>query len=376
MNLTHYGEYMNKNNPLISIVIPVYNTEDYLEKCLDSLINQTLKKIEIIVVNDGSTDGSLKILEDYSKRDKRIKLINKKNEGQSIARNVALENVNGDYIAFIDSDDYIDLDAYEKLYKFIKDNDNDMVICDTIRFNSKKRYRAKLHRKSIPKERVASTNIIERPRLLYDTGIWNKLIKKSFWEENKFLYAPDRLYEDLLLATELHCKSKSVGILPDVKYYWRIREGDSKSTTQNTKRVKNLKDRLFVAEKIAELLESKREYRVLILPHYKKVLGYDLPIFINNFDSANKEFEKEFITGVNKLLKEIPIEAFENLGLFSKLKYQAIIENNVKTLKKLVKSSKKYSNRKKMLKYPLMLKSIIIENIFFETIGLFRRKKF
>ena len=100
----------------ISIIVPVYNTEPYLEQCLDSIINQTLEDIEIICVNDGSTDNSLSVLEEYASKDNRIKIINQENEGPGFARNNGLKSVNGEYVLFVDSDDWIELNTCEALY--------------------------------------------------------------------------------------------------------------------------------------------------------------------------------------------------------------------------------------------------------------------
>jgi glycosyltransferase involved in cell wall biosynthesis len=113
----------------VSVIIPVYNVEDYLEKCLDSVINQTLGDIEIICVNDGSTDNSPKILDRYAKLNSNIKVINKKNGGAGSARNFGLIHANGKYVGFVDSDDWISKDMYEKLYKNACEYDSDMVMC-------------------------------------------------------------------------------------------------------------------------------------------------------------------------------------------------------------------------------------------------------
>ncbi len=102
---------------IISIIVPIYNTRRYIDKCVESIVNQTYKNIEIILVDDGSTDGSDKKCDEWKEKDKRIKVIHKENEGASSARNVGIENAKGKYIAFIDSDDYIDLDIIEALYK-------------------------------------------------------------------------------------------------------------------------------------------------------------------------------------------------------------------------------------------------------------------
>ena len=115
----------------ISVIVPCYNVEGYIKKGLDSLINQTLKEIEIILINDGSTDDTINILREYEKKDKRIIIIDKKNEGVSKARNDGLKISTGEYIAFMDSDDWYELNTLELMYNKAKENDYDIVACDT-----------------------------------------------------------------------------------------------------------------------------------------------------------------------------------------------------------------------------------------------------
>ena len=114
--------------PKVSVIIPVYNVEPYLRQCLDSVVNQTLKDIEIICINDGSTDGSGKILEEYAAKDSRVKIINKENGGLSSARNTGLDNISSEYCYFVDSDDWIELNTLEKLVNIITSNDVDCVV--------------------------------------------------------------------------------------------------------------------------------------------------------------------------------------------------------------------------------------------------------
>ena len=130
MKLKKIKDMMNNrfnNNPKISVIIPVYNVEDYLEECLDSIINQTFKDLEIICINDGSQDNSLNILEEYAEKDNRIKIITTKNQGLSAARNRGLENITGDYVYFIDSDDYLELTAFEELYAVSEEKSLDLI---------------------------------------------------------------------------------------------------------------------------------------------------------------------------------------------------------------------------------------------------------
>ena len=114
----------------VSVIVPVYNTSNYLEKCITSLLNQTLQDIEIIMVNDGSLDNSREIIEEFQKKDNRILLFNKENGGQASARNLGLSKATGEYVAFLDSDDYISPVMYEQLYNKAKSMDYDIVLCN------------------------------------------------------------------------------------------------------------------------------------------------------------------------------------------------------------------------------------------------------
>ena len=122
------GDFREMSNPKISVVIPVYNSENYLKRCLESIVNQTLKDIEIILVDDGSKDGSGRICDEYQAKDKRIKVIHQKNAGSGFARNNGIKKATGEFISFIDSDDYIDLDTYKKLYDCIRENNAETCI--------------------------------------------------------------------------------------------------------------------------------------------------------------------------------------------------------------------------------------------------------
>lgn len=116
----------------ISAILPVYNVEQYIKDCLDSIINQTMDDIEIICVNDGSLDNSLQVLEEYAQKDARIKIISQENQGQGIARNNGLKIANGEYITFIDPDDWVDVDMFEKMYNSAKKFDSDFVFCNSM----------------------------------------------------------------------------------------------------------------------------------------------------------------------------------------------------------------------------------------------------
>lgn len=190
--------------PKVSVIIPVYKAEKYLNRCLESLVNQTLREIEIILVDDGSPDNSGKICDEYAKIDNRVKVIHKENSGVSSARNVGLENATGEYIAFVDADDYVELNAYEELYSKAKKTDADAVICDyTLILGNRKNCLCQTKCKK--DSAIYLTNILQG-RL---TGsICNKLIKASLFRQFSLCFDEDLVYcEDKLLLIKLLLKN-------------------------------------------------------------------------------------------------------------------------------------------------------------------------
>lgn len=215
--------------PLVSVLIPVYNVEKYLERCLNSIVKQTLTNIEIICVNDGSTDGSLSILEKYQKRDSRIVIINKKNGGLPSARNAALEKANGKYVGFVDSDDYVERDMFQKLYETAERENVEVVICGAHIFPEVPRADGWLYHCLSPEYRHYDEF---NPELLFQDisttpFLWRVLIKKSLIDEYHL-----RLDEDILLGEDksfqakVYPKAKGIAVIPDKLYhYCWYREG-------------------------------------------------------------------------------------------------------------------------------------------------------
>ena len=160
----------------ISVIIPVYNVEKYLSKCLDSVVNQTLKDIEIIVVNDGSPDNSQKIIDDYTKKYKNIKSFVKKNGGLSDARNFGIKKASGKYIAFLDSDDYVTEDMYEKMYKKAISHNFDIVVCDLNYVYDDRIVKAYSNIKD------DTTNIKNVMINIYPAA-WNKIFKRELFDK-------------------------------------------------------------------------------------------------------------------------------------------------------------------------------------------------
>lgn len=186
----------------VSIIVPIYNVHKYLERLSICLINQTYKNIEIIFVDDGSTDGSGIICDELSKKDKRIKVIHQKNSGVSVARNVGIANATGDYIAFVDSDDMLSLNIIEILYNNLICNDCDVSVCNYLTFKNE----SPDFLKENSKEKVIILNKFEVLKDLLLDGVitnflWNKLFKKELFEG--ILFPNGKIYEDVFVLTRI-----------------------------------------------------------------------------------------------------------------------------------------------------------------------------
>ncbi len=199
----------------VSVIIPIYNVEKYLRECLDSVVNQTLKDIEIICVNDGSTDNSLEILKEYKQKDKRIKLISQKNYGAGVARNTGLNIANGEYLAFIDGDDFYENDFCRQMYDKAVDTNSDVVICQAQNYNIiDDRYY--LMPCSLIKEYLPANDVFNYKDMkdyifnFSQNWNWNKLFKKEFIDSNNITFQNLFRTNDLLFTCKALILANSI----------------------------------------------------------------------------------------------------------------------------------------------------------------------
>jgi len=222
---------------LISIIVPVYKSEKYLKKCIDSILNQTYKNIEIILVNDGCPDKSGKICDDYAEKEKRIKIIHKENGGLSDARNKGIELASGKYIGFVDSDDYIEKNMYETLYNMIKTNNADISICsfylenenDKIE-NMKNKFKCEEETKLILNKIQVLKELLTNPKI--QNYAWDKLYKKELFKDIRFPIG--RSFEDINVMYRLFDKVNKV-VYTDVPKYHYVQREDSISHNNDIK---------------------------------------------------------------------------------------------------------------------------------------------
>lgn len=225
-----------KVDPLVSVIVPVYNVEQYLKECVDSIIEQTYKNIEIILVDDGSTDQSPRICNEYKKKDSRVKVIHKNNGGLSDARNKGIDASNGSYIGFVDSDDWIEPNMYETLVEDLKDQASDISICGIYR-----EYQNKTVQERNKKEQLDRNDAIKellKGNIIHDHA-WSKLYKKELFDNVR--YPCGKVYEDIRTTYKLFLKCNRVSLVSPCLYHYRQRQGSIIRNGFNDKKLEWLK---------------------------------------------------------------------------------------------------------------------------------------
>jgi len=223
--------------PKVSVIMPVYNVENYLRQCLDSVINQTLRDIEIICIDDQSTDGSLGILKDYAAIDPRIRIITQKNAGAGAARNTGLKVAKGEYLSFLDSDDFFELDMLEKAYHACSTNNLDFVVFRSDKFdNDSKTYIPlyySIRKDLLPDKKVFNYRDIPKDLFMVFVGwAWDKLYSHEFVVSNNLLFQEQRTTNDLLFVFTALVKAKRIMVINDILVHHRTNIGSSLSTTR------------------------------------------------------------------------------------------------------------------------------------------------
>lgn len=286
-----------ENLASISVIIPVFNVDAYLPEALDSVINQTYKNLEIIIIDDGSTDESPKICDDYAKRDKRIFVIHQANKGVSAARNAGLDFSTGEYIAFLDPDDKFQLDFCEKLLSFLEQNEADMVMCKNMVCYTNEEMEVDDNNTagSMPAIRQG---IYDRTKALrnYTDGLinpnlWNKIYRASLWKEIRFPVG--HVYEDLDVLFLVIDRCKKVCVWDEVLYY---RRRHFKSITKTFSR-RNARD-LMLAFSHYEAFVLSNIPEVFAEEHLKNVYQSELRqliVFYIRMSRNNGKEEKAFL---------------------------------------------------------------------------------
>lgn len=297
--------------PVISVIIPVYNIEKYLPQCLDSVVNQTIKDIEIICVNDGSTDGCVKILQKYAAEDKRIQVINQENKGLSAARNAGLKAATAKYIAFVDSDDFVHPKFLEVLYQAIKTTNCDISGCDFTKIKNHKELKVSgNHKISIFSPAI---DVLLNKKNFIHFNVWNKLYNRAVLKD--ILFAEGIYYEDWIFNTCVFAGVKSFAWVNANYYGYRISKNSIMRSSYSLKKVEDYVTGIkivhrYMQQKYPNLWQKVKQTRI----------SRTVKMMMN---SARRSKNEDIMAETKQALKQLYCEkliGYRGLSLANKIK--------------------------------------------------------
>lgn len=319
--------------PKISVIIPVYNVEKYLEQSLNSVLNQTLSDIEIICVNDGSSDSSLDILNEYASKDSRIKVISQENQGPGVARNNGIEIATGDYLMFLDPDDWYELDACEVAYNQISKNKNDVVVFNFSRFyeetetySDDESWRIAPFKNDFENPHIELKNIKNYMRNAFT---WTQIYSRRFIIENNIRYAQQKLGEDVLFFVKSLVLANNISVIQKPLYVYRERLTSISFTYE--KYWMDLFNVRYQCLTEIEKLSNKFDYIYTYLAYSIRSLTYWHGVVKKNKSKIAKDFYNELQKYYKKIAAEYNVNEFKswiNYGEFKKIcQYSFIMYN-------------------------------------------------
>ena len=293
---------------LVSIIVPVYNSQDYLSECLESILNQSHRNMEVICVDDGSPDQSIMILEQFATADARIKVVRQENRGLGAARNRGVKEASGEMIWFVDSDDTVPPNAVEKMLGSLEISGSDFVVGSIVR----ETVDGKVMRpwvKALHKENRKQLIISDNVNILKNVFACTKMFRRTFFLDTVKSF-PMGLYEDQLPSVRAYFNG-TFDVIKDVVYNWRIRE-DGSSITQQKSSITDLKERWRVINTIRDEVANYDQLAVRAL--FAKIIGFDMRLYYQQIPEANDDYWELLQTEVRSFLDD------EGLDLLSALK--------------------------------------------------------
>lgn len=309
----------------ISVIVPIYNVEKYLVRCIESLLNQTFNYFEVLLIDDGSIDNSSEICKKFCTRDTRIKYFYKKNGGLSDARNYGIERSNGNYLIFVDSDDYVDRNYLLYLYKAVEEKDADIAICSFKNVNEQGKVLSvtNVSANSVMSGRKLLANYLSGKDNISDEVAWNKIYKRKIFK--KLRYPKGHIYEDEAIITQILWNVKKVAFVEQSLYYYVQRGGSITSSSYNYYKLKDMF--LFSDDRVDFFRNRNQFFYKLAIQKYKDNLVFISSKYLNTLSSkSTQEIQKKYRELVKLHLSVKPKSfirdtiAFINIKIIAKLK--------------------------------------------------------
>lgn len=319
----------------ISVVVPIFDVEEYLEECLRSVAGQTFEDLEVVMVDDGSTDGSAAIAERFARHDGRFRLVTQPNGGLGRARNTGIANVTGDFLAFVDSDDVLPPDAYRLLHASLARTGSCFATGNVHRLSPDGTRQAPFLAKAFAANRP-HTHVRRFEALLSDRTACNKLWRRSFWYERALRFPEGRLHEDIPVVVPAHFEARAVDVIAAPVYHWRIRNGGAPSITQRRRELRALLDRFAAVEDVHAYL-ARHQGRVQRRRYARSVVAGDLRYHLDVLHDASEEYRDTFVERANAFLRDAGPGICDRLPAIERLKWRLVAERRVPELLDLLR---------------------------------------
>jgi CDP-glycerol glycerophosphotransferase len=313
-------------SPKVSVVVPVYNVEPYLAECLRSISHQTYLNIEIVVVDDGSTDGSLAVAQNARRRDRRIRIVRQANAGLSAARNTGIAAATGEYLAFVDSDDRIAWRTIAVVMKSLRSTGSDFAVMSYRRMNSQRTWPAGDWIREVHAEPRPGVTLSEFPGVLVNAVAWSKVYRRAFWDAAGLRFQEGVLYEDQAVSAEAYAKATAFDVLPDTLYDWRVRE-DNSSISQQVATERDLQERLGAAFASLEALREHASGDVLEA-RSRQLLVNDFRLSLSQIDTAGEEYWRLLVDGVARLFELVPEDVWGSIYVQARALYHLVLADD------------------------------------------------
>ncbi len=322
--------------PTVSVVVPVYAVEEWVGDCLDSVLGQTYAHLDVVVVDDGSPDGSMAIVERYAAKDDRIRIVRQTNAGLGAARNRGIEEARGELITFVDSDDTLPDYAIARHVRSLQASGSDFSVGALERQQNSTTYVQKPWSRRLHQVLRRGVRLEEVPEVLANIFACTKVFQRAFVDRIDLRFPVGVRYEDQVPVTRAYLAATSFDILPDVVYSWRSRR-DGSSITQQKARKDDLHDRLLAVEEVARLVRESESLPTLV-GWYGKVFEFDLFAYVRASLDADDDYFATLRETVARILDGAPAGAWANVDLRHRITAWALVHGGRETLTRLLES--------------------------------------
>ncbi|MBO1337571.1 bifunctional glycosyltransferase/CDP-glycerol:glycerophosphate glycerophosphotransferase [Streptomyces sp. VRA16 Mangrove soil] len=315
--------------PRLTVVVPIYNVEDYLGACLESLAAQTMRDLEIVMVDDGSTDGSGDIARRFAADDARFRLVEQANAGLGAARNAGVRHATGGHLAFVDSDDVIPETAYALMLDTLEESGSDFVTGNVFRLRADgTTAQSPMFRKVMATTRTG-THVTRDWDLLADRIACNKVFRRDFWEQYELAFPEGVLFEDIPVVLPAHFRARRVDVLADTVYLWRDREG----SISNKRAVpRAIHDRTESCASVSRLLATRPEWREGKRRYDESVISGDLWMFMEALPDGDAAYHEAFLDHANSYADSVDPGILDELPLALRVRWRLIRERRMSEL--------------------------------------------